>query len=189
MPRTLFKMLITRWPARSRTSRSLPNSLIELAPLTPERASSTLSRINCEKLMLTDGNVLELLHQLVLDLFAGDLASPDLMAQDHDRFFPPLLHRGQGGVELEIEIAGDVGAVVGTADVGHDPLDLGDRADHFAQPRRHPRRFLKRHRPRQEARIQRLPSSSGGMNSPPSLGISVIVKASSPPIAASSRYR
>ena len=52
------RMLITRWPARSRTSRSLPKSLIELAPLTPESASSTLSRINCEKLMLTDGKSL-----------------------------------------------------------------------------------------------------------------------------------
>ena len=55
-PRPSFRMLITRWPARSSTSRSFPKSLIELAPLTPESASSTLSRINCEKLMLTDGN-------------------------------------------------------------------------------------------------------------------------------------
>ncbi len=38
-----------------------------------------------------------------------------------------------------------------------------------------------------KARIQRFPSSSGGMNSPPSLGISVIVNASSTPIAARSR--
>ena len=49
----------------------MPKSLIELAPLTPESASSTLSRINCEKLKLTDGELLELLHQLVLDLFAA----------------------------------------------------------------------------------------------------------------------
>ena len=61
-----------------------------------------------------------------------------------------MLHRGQRGVELEVEITGDVGAVVGTADMRHDPLDLGNRADHLAQPRRHPGRFLERHRPRQQ---------------------------------------
>ena len=58
IPGTVFKMLTTRCPDRSSTSRSLPKSLIELAPLTPESASSTLSRINCEKLKLTDGNAL-----------------------------------------------------------------------------------------------------------------------------------
>ena len=45
-----------RLPASSRTSRSLPWILIELAPLTPESASSTLSRMYCEKLKLIDGN-------------------------------------------------------------------------------------------------------------------------------------
>ena len=143
--------------ARSRTSRSVPKSLIELAPLTPESASSTLSRISCEKLKLTDGNVLELLHQLVLDLLAGDLARPDLVAQDRDRLVPPLLHRDQGGVELEVEKAGDVGAVVGPADLRHHALDLGDRADHLAEPGRHPRRLLKRHRPRQDAADPEVP--------------------------------
>ena len=49
---------MTLCPVVSSTFRSLPKSLIELAPLTPERASSTLSRMNCEKLKLTDGKIL-----------------------------------------------------------------------------------------------------------------------------------
>ena len=56
----VFRMLTTRCPARSSIVRSLPKSLIELAPFTPERASSTLSRINCEKLKLIDGKALNL---------------------------------------------------------------------------------------------------------------------------------
>ena len=72
------------------------------------------------------------------------------MTQDHDRFFPPLLHRDQWGVEFEVEIARDVGAVVGTADMRHHPLDLRNRANHLTQPRRHSRGFLECHRARQQ---------------------------------------
>ncbi len=56
MPLTLFRIFTTRWPELSSTARSLPKSLIELAPFTPESASSTLSRMSCEKLKLIPGN-------------------------------------------------------------------------------------------------------------------------------------
>ena len=39
------------------TFRSLPNSLTEFSPLTPEAASSTLSSMYCEKLKSTPGNL------------------------------------------------------------------------------------------------------------------------------------
>ena len=76
-------MLTTRWPASSRVFRSVPKSLTEFAPLTPESASSTLSRISCEKLKLMPGNSLELLHQLVLDLLAGDRPVPESTPRGH----------------------------------------------------------------------------------------------------------
>ena len=105
---------------------SLPKSLTELAPLTPERASSTLSRMSCEKLKLMPGNSLNFVGQLILDLLAGDPR-------------PPFLHRPQRHVELDVEVACHVGAVVGPAHLGHHPPDLGDRGDDLAEPRGHPR--------------------------------------------------
>ncbi len=111
----------------------MPKSLTELAPLTPESASSTLSRINCEKLMFTDGNASNFFISSSWISSRVILRVQTSPAHDRDRLFTPLLHRDQGGVELEIEVAGDVGAVVGAADVRHDRLDLGDRADDLAK--------------------------------------------------------
>ena len=71
IPWTALRMLVTRCPGFSSSFRSVPKSLIELAPLTPERASSTLSRMYCEKLKLIARELLELLHQLLLDLLAA----------------------------------------------------------------------------------------------------------------------
>ena len=137
IPRTVLRTLTTRWPVSSRVWRSLPKSLTEFAPLTPESASSTLSRMSCEKLKVTPGNSLNFFDQLVLDLLAGHPLAP-------------LLHRLERGVEFEVEEAGDVGPVVGPADVRHHVLDLGDRGDHLAEPRGHPGGGLQRDRPGQE---------------------------------------
>ncbi len=58
IPLTLIRILATCWPRLSKVCRSVPMILTELAPLTPERASSTLSRMYCEKLKLIPGNFL-----------------------------------------------------------------------------------------------------------------------------------
>ena len=70
-------------PVSSRSSRSVPMSLTELAPLMPERASSMLSRMSCEKLKLSPSKSRELLGQLLLDLVPGHPLAP-------------LLHRAGG---------------------------------------------------------------------------------------------
>ena len=117
--------------------RSLPKSLIELAPLTPERASSTLSRMSCEKLKLIPGNSLN---------FAA--SSSWIFSR-----VMPGRHSSMGRkrhVELDVEEAGHVGAVVGPADVRHHPLDLRHRGDHLAEPGGDSRGRLERHGPRQD---------------------------------------
>ncbi len=129
MPGTLRRMFTTRWPVSSSVARSLPMSLTEFAPLMPERASSMLSRMSCEKLKLSALEVPELRGELLLDLLAG-----------HP--LPPFLHRAKRHVEFEVEEAGDVGPVVGASDLGHHPPDLGDRGDDLAEPRGHPRGLL-----------------------------------------------
>ena len=97
------------------------------------------------------GELLELLHQLVLDLLAGDLPCPgQRIAPERRPLAPPLLHRPQRDVELDVEEAGDVGAVVGPADVRHDPPDLGHRGHDLAEPGGKPRGPLERDGPRQE---------------------------------------
>ena len=85
----------------------MPKSLTELAPLTPESASSTLSRINCEKLKLSAGELLaEPLHHLVLDLLARDRAGEQVLTVPHERdrmpedrpgSLPPLLPSASRG--------------------------------------------------------------------------------------------
>ena len=72
--------------------------------------------------------------QLILDLVTG-----------HP--LPPFFHGAKRHVELDIEEACDVGAVVGASDLGHHSSNLGDRGDDFPEPRGHPGGFLSRDGP------------------------------------------
>ena len=54
-PRTPFMTFSISIAFASMTFRSVPNSLMEFSPLTPDMASCTLSWITCEKLKVTPG--------------------------------------------------------------------------------------------------------------------------------------
>ena len=100
--------------------RSLPYSLIEFSPFTPDTASATLSCRYCEKLNSTPGNLScscasNSRGQLVLVVGAG-----------------PFAGRLQRREEFGVEQAGGVGAVVGAAVLRHHRFDLGTGADQLA---------------------------------------------------------
>ena len=100
---------------RSSVSRSLPNSLTEFSPLTPEAASSTLSSMYWEKLNSTPGNcALQRLGHLRRQLLLVDAVRP-------------VIERLQRHEELGIEEAGRVGAVIGPAMLRDDRLTSGKR--------------------------------------------------------------
>ena len=135
------------------------------------RASSTLSLMICEKLKTTPGKAsVELLVQLVGQLVLRHAARP-------------LVERLERREELDVVEAGDVGPVVGAPELrddGQRPRGASGASSSQAtfgsvgQPRR-----MRRIRPTyfadcsseidigSVARIQKLPSSSLGMNSPP----------------------
>ncbi len=139
--------------------------------MTPESASSTLSRMSCEKLKSMPGKARN---------FAA--SSSSIFSPGHPR--PPLLHRPQRDVELEVEEAGDVGAVVGPADVRHDAPDLGDRGDDLAEPRGHPGGLLERDGPRQHGADPEVALLQLGHELAPRPAPRCTVKASSPPVTA-----
>ena len=124
--------------------------LTELAPLTPDRPSSTLSWMYCEKLKpMPDEFVGELLLQFLDQLFLGHVRAA-------------TVERLERHEELGIEEAGGVAAVVRAA-------VLRDDGDHFRVPQQDLRILLTIGMPASSdmvggivARIQRLPSSSAG---------------------------
>ena len=141
---------MTRCPSSSSTFRSVPMIFTELAPLTPERASSTLSRMYCEKLKLIPGNSLNFSISSLSMSSRLMVWSQSLWPNRVNGFFRHCSIGFERGSELQVEEAGRVGSVVGTAELGDDPVDLGNRADHLAQPRRDRGGVLPRDRPRHD---------------------------------------
>ena len=100
--------------------RSPPKSLTASSPLTPLTASSTLSEIGCEKFQSTPGNLLQfLVHGGDEIVFCFELGAP-------------LRSREQIDEEFRVVKAAGVAAVVGTADLADDLLDLGEIGQHSA---------------------------------------------------------
>ena len=113
MPLTVPRMSTISAPLASLTRRSGPMILTVFSPLTPDIASSTLSLIACEKLKMTPGNAVgELLRQLLGHALLGDAAAPLVVG----------LERRE---QLDVVEAGDVGAVVGAAELRDHRRDLG----------------------------------------------------------------
>ena len=150
IPGTVLRMLTTRWPASSRVFRSLPKSLIELAPLTPESASSTLSRINCEKLKLIRGKSLN------FSISSSWISSRVIVRVQ--TLWPKSLtglfrhcsigFKGALNSRLKKLVTSVPSSGRPTCDIT--PLTSGIERDHLAEPGRHPRGLLERHGPRQD---------------------------------------
>ena len=122
MPRTVASTALILLAVSVSVCRSLPNSLIEFSPLTPDTASATLSCRYCEKLNSTPGNS------------ACSLARISSVSSSLSTPLRPLADRLQRGEELGIEEARRIGAVVGPAVLRHHRLDLGEAADQLAHP-------------------------------------------------------
>ena len=150
----------------SSTSRSLPNSLTEFSPLTPEAASSTLSSMYCEKLKSTPGNwSARSLGQLRRVSFS--LSMP---AGQSSKGF-------ERHEELGVEKAGGVGAVVGPAVLRDHRLDFGIALDDPAHPVDVAVAFLQRDRRRHggadpnNGRVRRLSIAWIRATMPPSISL------------------
>ena len=129
----------------------MPKSLTELAPLTPERASSTLSRMNCEKLKLIPGNSSNFSISSFWISSRVIVRVPELVAEE----IRPVSFRhcsigfsGALNSRLKKLVTSVPSSGRPTCDI--DPADLGNRGDHLAEPGRHPGRALQRDRPRQD---------------------------------------
>ena len=109
MPGTVAITFLILSAVFSSVSRSLPNSLTEFSPFTPEAASSTLSSMYCEKLNSTPGNAAASCRS------SARSASPCRRRAARCRTV-------QRHEELGVEEAGRVGAVVGTAVLRDDGL-------------------------------------------------------------------
>ena len=120
MPCTVASTALILLAVSDSACRSLPKSLIEFSPLTPDTASDTLSCRYCEKLNSTPGNSASSLPSICVG---------ELVLVDAGR---PLLGRLERREEFGVEQAGRVGAVVGAAVLRHHRLDLGEAADHLA---------------------------------------------------------
>src|SRR6516225_6795931 len=117
-PRTLLIAALILSAVSVSTTMSLPISLTEFSPLTPDTASSTLSWMYCEKLKLTPGN------------FASRASLTSSMSLS---LVIPLRHSFaglSGAKKFGVEEAGGIGAVVGPSLLGHDGLDFGKIPDH-----------------------------------------------------------
>src|SRR5262245_35251781 len=116
-PRTLLIAALILSAVSVSTTMSLPISLTEFSPLTPDTASSTLSWMYCEKLKLTPGN------------FASRASLTSSMSLS---LVIPLRHsfcRLQRGKKFGVEEAGSIGAVIGPSLLGYDRLDFGKIPD------------------------------------------------------------
>ena len=124
-PRTCAIWSMTSVPSFSSTSRLGPMILTELAPLTPEIASSTLSWMYCEKLNPTPGQFGgELLLQLVGQLVLGQSRRP-------------LVERLQRHEQFDVGERRGIAAVVRPAVLRHHGDDLRMAQQDFADlPRR-----------------------------------------------------
>ena len=76
-PARRCKMLITRWPARSRTVQIVAKQLDRIRSLDAGKGFLHVVANQLREIDVDRREFLELLHQFVLDLFAGDLARPD----------------------------------------------------------------------------------------------------------------
>ena len=122
----------------SSSSRSGPKILTEFSPLTPESASMTLSRMFCEKSQSTPGKCcVELVVHLRRPVPAWSAAGRSSGSTGHSAC------GGMRDEDLDVVVAGRVGAVVGPADAGTIDRDLGELSKHrraAGAPVRRPRR-------------------------------------------------
>src|SRR6266699_1446842 len=119
-PRTLLIAALILSAVSVSTTMSLPISLTEFSPLTPDTASSTLSWMYCVKLKLTPGN------------FASRASLISSMSLS---LLMPLRHsltglRGAKNSALKKPVAS--GAIIGPSLLGYDRLDFGKTLDHLA---------------------------------------------------------
>ena len=133
IPWTSCKMFLAFSASSSSWSRSGPKILSELSPLTPDKASSTLSRIFCEKFHDDARNgALQLgvhrVHDFPFRPRAGWALDPPSPAGLRHQLGPVFLWPQRHEVLAAVITLG-VRAVVGPAALGHDRLDLGILGD------------------------------------------------------------
>ena len=167
---------MTSLPSRSSSPRSLPKILIELAPFTPESASSTLSRMSCEKPNVTPGKS----AKRSLSSFSID-----------SRVVPcrqvSIGSRGTLNSRLKNPVRSVPSSGLPTCDMT--PRTSGIEAI-TARSRGTIREAASKDDVRgRAARIQRFPSSSCGMNSLPMCPASTPVTITSPPRQAKTSQR
>ena len=120
MPGTVAMAFLISLATLARVSRSLPKTLTEFSPFTPEAASWTLSWMYCEKLNSTPGN----------GLLQGVVDFGDQLFLVMSRC--AIVERLERHEELGVEEAGRIGAVVRPAVLGDHGLGLGKALDQLA---------------------------------------------------------
>ena len=121
MPGTVANTALILLAVSESACRSLPNSLMEFSPLTPDTASATLSCRYCEKLNSTPGNSVCSFAQH----FRRELV---LVAEPLRHWLDRLQRREEFGVEEP----GRVGAVVRPPVLRHHRFDLREAANDLA---------------------------------------------------------
>ena len=126
-PSMVDRIFLVSSANRSSSVRSGPKILTEFSPLTPDRASITLSRMFCENFQSTPIRA-RCNSSLISSINSAFVRARWLLNQEnkpclflHRRPILRLLERHE---ELDVVEAGRIGAVVGAADLGQDQLDL-----------------------------------------------------------------